>query len=217
MQAVVQERAAAVDGPRSVKVLVVHEEEMVRWGWRLIMSRQGWAGRCLGARDLEEALALAQRYEPSVAVLDLDLGDPGACQGTALALQRARPGIKVVLLAGRRSIATTTARMLGVRAVVPRALGAVELAATVRRVAAGEQLYVGTLGGDVSRLSGREREVLSLLAGGATNREIAAELVLSPETIKQHAAAIYRKLSVRNRTEAARIGERAGLVASLSG
>jgi LuxR family maltose regulon positive regulatory protein len=52
-------------------------------------------------------------------------------------------------------------------------------------------------------LSAREREVLALLAAGLTNREIAARLVISPETAKKHVAAIYAKLGVKNRTEAA--------------
>jgi two-component system response regulator DesR len=53
--------------------------------------------------------------------------------------------------------------------------------------------------------------VLTLLAEGATNREIAGQLHLSEETVKQHAAAIYRKLRVRNRTEAAQRGHQLGL------
>jgi LuxR family maltose regulon positive regulatory protein len=52
-------------------------------------------------------------------------------------------------------------------------------------------------------LSAREREVLALLAAGLTNREIAKQLVISPETAKKHVAAIYGKLGVKNRTQAA--------------
>lgn len=52
-------------------------------------------------------------------------------------------------------------------------------------------------------LSPREQEVLSLIAAGLTNREIADSLVISPETVKKHTGAIYGKLGVRNRTEAA--------------
>lgn len=55
-----------------------------------------------------------------------------------------------------------------------------------------------------SALTEREAQVLRLLARGATNREIAAELHLGPDAIKKHASAVYRKLGVRNRTEAAR-------------
>ena len=55
----------------------------------------------------------------------------------------------------------------------------------------------------IEPLTNREREILSLLAAGLTNREIADELVISPETVKKHAGNIYGKLGVGNRTEAA--------------
>jgi ATP/maltotriose-dependent transcriptional regulator MalT len=60
-------------------------------------------------------------------------------------------------------------------------------------------------------LSARERDVLGLMAGGATNREIAASLHLSPHTVKEHTSTLYRKLGVRNRAEAVRRAERLGL------
>ena len=62
-------------------------------------------------------------------------------------------------------------------------------------------------------LSPREREVLGLLATGATNREIAAQLHLSPHTVKEHTSGLYRKLDVRNRAEAVQRAERLGLTA----
>ena len=63
------------------------------------------------------------------------------------------------------------------------------------------------------QLTGREREVLERVAGGATNREIAAELHLSPHTVKEHTSALYRKLDVRNRAEAVQRAQRLGLLA----
>jgi ATP/maltotriose-dependent transcriptional regulator MalT len=62
-------------------------------------------------------------------------------------------------------------------------------------------------------LSERERTVLELLAGGATNPEIADSLHLSKHTVKEHTSAVYRKLGVRNRTEAVRRAQRLGLLA----
>jgi ATP/maltotriose-dependent transcriptional regulator MalT len=62
-------------------------------------------------------------------------------------------------------------------------------------------------------LSGREREVVGLIAGGATNREIAQRLYLSPHTVKEHTSAIYRKLGVRNRAEAVKRAQRLGIIA----
>ena len=65
------------------------------------------------------------------------------------------------------------------------------------RVAQLEESLLGTL-------SGRETEVLALLADGLTDREIADALVISPRTVESHVGAILRKLGVRNRAEAAR-------------
>jgi two-component system response regulator DesR len=62
------------------------------------------------------------------------------------------------------------------------------------------------------QLTAREREVLVHVAGGATNREIAEELHLSPHTVKEHTSALYRKLDVRNRAEAVQRAQRLGLL-----
>jgi DNA-binding NarL/FixJ family response regulator len=70
---------------------------------------------------------------------------------------------------------------------------------------------------DQSGLSRREREVLALLSGGATNKEIAAGLVISINTVERHLANIYSKLGVRGRAEAAAHAVRAGLVTAGNG
>ena len=64
-----------------------------------------------------------------------------------------------------------------------------------------------------STLSPRQREVLQLLACGATNAEIAVDLYLSHHTVKQHTSALYRKLNARNRTHAVQAAQRQGLIA----
>ena len=61
-------------------------------------------------------------------------------------------------------------------------------------------------------LSEREREVLEAVASGATNREIAGQLFLSPHTVKEHTSSLYRKLGVRNRAEAVQKAQRLGLI-----
>jgi two-component system response regulator DesR len=61
-------------------------------------------------------------------------------------------------------------------------------------------------------LSEREHEVLELIAGGSTNREIAERLFLSPHTVKEHTSALYRKLAARNRAEAVQRAQRIGLL-----
>ena len=54
--------------------------------------------------------------------------------------------------------------------------------------------------------------MLALIAGGSTNREIAAQLYLSPHTVKEHTSALYRKLKARNRAEAVQRAQRIGLL-----
>jgi DNA-binding NarL/FixJ family response regulator len=85
----------------------------------------------------------------------------------------------------------------------------------VGHVAAGGE-YFPPSPADAAGLSPRECEVLALMAGGESNREIASRLQLSPDTVKQHAKSIYRKLRVRNRTEAARRLDELGVAAPLA-
>ncbi|MGE5461936.1 MAG: helix-turn-helix domain-containing protein [Syntrophothermus sp.] len=66
--------------------------------------------------------------------------------------------------------------------------------------------------GLIEPLSGRELEVLHLMALGSTNQEIARRLVVAPGTIKAHAASIYRKLDVANRTEAVARARQMGIL-----
>ena len=63
---------------------------------------------------------------------------------------------------------------------------------------------------DLPTLTEREREILALIAIGATNREIAAELYLSPHTVKEHTSSLYRKLGARNRADAVQRAQRFG-------
>ena len=62
------------------------------------------------------------------------------------------------------------------------------------------------------RLTAREREILTLVADGLTNAEIAAELQLSPNTVKEHASSMFRKLGARNRADAIVRAQRLGVL-----
>ena len=83
----------------------------------------------------------------------------------------------------------------------------------VRMVGKGMTVFGRQEEAPATPLSDREREVLTLIASGATNREIAERLYLSPHTVKEHASALYRKLGVKNRAEATRRAERLGSLA----
>jgi DNA-binding NarL/FixJ family response regulator len=196
---------------RRLRVLVVDDHDVVHWGFRLLLTEQPWVERCVSARSAAEALELAKRYEPHVALVDLFVGeDSGAvlCE----TLRREVPKTRVLLISGAGWISPQAARAAGASGFVLKDWSANDITMAVRMVAKGMTVFAPRSDQqDAVALSGREREVVSLMATGATNREIAARLHLSPHTVKEHTSAVYRKLGVRNRTEAVQRAERLGL------
>jgi DNA-binding NarL/FixJ family response regulator len=193
-----------------VRVLVVDDHDVVHLGFRLLLTSQDWIERCVAAHDATEAVTLARRYEPHVVIVDLSVGQ-GSGPQVAEAVRTAIPSTRLILLSSAGHLSVSAAKRLGSSAMLPKRARAHDIARVVRHVAAGGR-HFPQVGVESSRLSDRECEVLTLLANGRTNREIAAKLHLAPDTVKNHAAAIYRKLGVRNRTEAARRGDELGLL-----
>jgi DNA-binding NarL/FixJ family response regulator len=198
--------------PERLSVLVVDDHDVVHWGFRLMLTQQPWVERCLSAHTGREALALTARYRPHVALVDLFIGEESGAE-ICEQLRAAEPGTRVLLFSGAGEISPHAARAAGASGFAYKDWPARKIAAAVRAVGLGTTMFdrhdrPGTLG-----LSDRERAVLELMSSGATNPEIAEALKLSKHTIKEHTSAVYRKLGVRNRTEAVQRAQRLGLVA----
>jgi DNA-binding NarL/FixJ family response regulator len=164
----------------------------------------------------EEALRLASNLVPDVVLLDIGMPGWGGL-ATVEKLSQACPATKVVML----TVFDDEDRLLaafkaGARGYVLKGLPARELAHIVRLVAAGEVYVSPTLAAGMlreltakrpqdplSELSEREREILSLVAEGMTNREIGERVHLAEKTIKHHMTNVLGKLHVRSRVEAA--------------
>ncbi len=196
---------------RRLRVLVVDDHDVVHWGFRVLLGEQPWVERCLAARTSAEALALAQKLRPDVALIDLFLaGESGAelCQ----AIRQASPETRVLLISGAGRMAPAAARAAGASGFISKESDAREVVAAVRAVASGMTMFAPTADQPEPMLTEREREVLELIAAGSTNREIAEALYLSPYTVKEHTSVLYRKLHARNRAEAVRQAQRIGLL-----
>jgi len=195
---------------RRLRVMVVDDHDVVHWGFRLMLGEQSWVERFLSARTGAEALELALRYEPHVALVDLFLGEES---GAELCEQlRARsPVTRVLLISGAGRISPSAARAAGASGFVSKDWDAEDVARAVLAVGSGMTVFEPRPEVSPTLLSEREREVLDRIASGATNREIAESLHLSPHTVKEHTSAIYRKLEVRNRAEAVQRAQRLGL------
>jgi DNA-binding NarL/FixJ family response regulator len=197
--------------PEQLRVLVVDDHDVVHWGFRLMMTQQPWVQRCLSAHSGREAVDMAVRYRPHVALVDLFIGEESGAE-ICEQLRAAEPSTRVLLFSGAGEISPQAARAAGASGFAYKDWPARRIASAVRMVGLGKTVFErqerqGALG-----LSDRERSVLELMASGSTNPEIAEALHLSKHTVKEHTSAVYRKLGVRNRTEAVQRAQRLGLV-----
>jgi two-component system response regulator DesR len=195
-----------------LRVLIVDDHDVVHWGFRLMLGNQPWVERCVSARSAAEAYALAARYSPHVALVDLFIGEESGPEICAQLRERS-PAMNILLISGAGRISPGAAKAAGASGFIPKDWGAADIARAVRMVGLGMTVFQPQVEIDAPPLSPREREVLDLIAGGSTNREIAAALHLSPHTIKEHTSSLYRKLGARNRAEAVQRSQRLGLSA----
>jgi DNA-binding NarL/FixJ family response regulator len=202
--------ADRLNGTEKLRVLVVDDHAVVQWGFRLLLGRQPWIGRCEAATTPDEAVEVAERLKPDVALVDLFLGERSGAD-LCEALRDVSPKTRVLLISGAGWISPETARAAGAAGFISKDWSAEEVANAVRIVGRGMTVFARQAEGPATPLSAREREVLELIGEGATNREIAARLFLSPHTVKDHTTALYRKLDVRNRAEAAKRAQQLGL------
>jgi two-component system response regulator DesR len=199
------------DDGRRIRVLVVDDHDVVQWGFRLLLERQPWVERCLAAQDSAEALQLAREVKPQVAVVDLFLGRQSGAE-LCDDLRAASPETKILLISGAGRISPGAARAAGASGFVSKDWGAPDVLRAIRMVGLGMDVFEPEPEAAQAPLSEREREVVSLIAAGATNREIAEQLFLSPHTVKEYTSGVYRKLGVRNRAEAVKRAQTLGLI-----
>ncbi|HET9123389.1 MAG TPA: response regulator transcription factor [Solirubrobacteraceae bacterium] len=206
------------DGERSperLRVLVVDDHDVVHWGFRLMLTQQPWVERCVSAHSGAEALVLAGRYRPHVALVDLFIGEESGAE-VCERLRAEQPATRVLLFSGAGEISPRAARAAGASGFASKDWPARRIASAVRIVGMGGTVFSAAReeasAGGAMGLSERERDVLMLMAEGRTNPEIGEALHLSRHTVKEHSSAVYRKLGVRNRTEAVQRAQRLGLV-----
>ena len=216
-----------------IRVLIADDEAMMRAGVRSILESDPEIEVVFEAANGREAIDGAQRHRPDVAVLDIRM--PGLDGlGAATEIAATVPGTRVVMLTTfgeddyiERALGGGALGFL-LKAADPRELiagvravsqgGAYLSPDIARRVIApyreGDRARSAEARDSAAALTDREREVLALLAAGASNAEIGAQLHLVEGTVKGYVSTILAKLGVRNRVEAAVLAYRAGIVAA---
>ncbi|MET8139846.1 response regulator transcription factor [Sphaerisporangium sp. NPDC005288] len=206
-----------------IRVLIVDDHEVVRQGLRFVLDQEEGievVGEC---GDGAEALAAVRAVRPSVVLLDMVM--PGMDGLDVLRrLGPDRPAV-IVLTSFQEDERVVAAVRLGALSYLPKTTAVDRVVEAVRAAAHGGSvlapgvaaLLVRQVRGGERRtpldfLTPREREVLTALARGRSNSEIARALSLGKETVKTHVSSVLAKLGVADRTQAAIFGLQHGLV-----
>lgn len=199
---------------REIDVLLIEDDSMVRSWVRLALQRSEF--RLAGeASTGSEALDLVGRRNPELLLVDYRLPDT---LGTELVRTLRHAGIDapaIVMTANPERGFNEAAREAGAQGTTLKSGSPDELLDALRALAGGETSFDGRhpeRPAGRAALSPREREVVRLVARGATNREVAQALEVGPETVKTLLARTYAKLGVRRRAEAVAEAQRQGLL-----
>lgn len=209
-----------------IRVLISDDHAVLRHGLRLILQSAPDIAVIGEAGTGSDAVAQAIASSPDVVLMDLDLPDMSGIEATHR-IRASSPETRVLILTvSDRKADFIGALKAGARGYLLKSMDSREVLAAIRRVADGEAVLPPKLAARLldeivepappdphpEELTEREMEVLTQLAQGLGNKEIAAALNISENTVKTHVRNILAKLGVRSRTEAATHALRGGLV-----
>jgi len=210
-----------------ISVLVADDHGIVREGLRRLLESEHDLQVVGEARDGREVLDEVEKHQPQVVVLDITMPRLGGLE-TLERLRANHPDVKVVLLSVHGDPPfIQSAIALGADGYILKNGRAAEIVTAVREVMNGGSYFSPAVAKEIvdqlrspkpavaepfSLLSGREREVLHLIADGLSAKEIGTELEISTKTVEAHRTSLMRKLGVRKATELVRYALRHGLI-----
>ena len=202
-----------------ITCLIVDDHEVVREGLRLSLSRAPNIRVVGEAADGESAIALAERRRPDVVIMDVRMPGMDGLQATKVISDRL-PDVAVLIFTAysERSLLSRGLES-GAKGYILKEAPHATLLRAIEKVAAGDGYVDPALmpafltGKDQNEmLTGREREILQLLADGMSNADVATKLFISQETVKSHVRHILAKLEADTRTHAVAIALREAII-----
>jgi DNA-binding NarL/FixJ family response regulator len=201
------------------RILIVDDHEVVREGLRALLSKREGFDVVGQAGTMEQAISEAARSQPDVIVMDVRLPDGSGIEACR-EIREVRPETKVIMLTSYADDDAVFASILaGAAGYVLKQTRGAALADAIASVARGESLLDAAVTQKVMErvrsasqrkaddpldaLTEQEHRILTLIAEGKTNKEIADEVYLSDKTVKNYVSNILSKLNLRRRSEAA--------------
>jgi two-component system response regulator NreC len=207
-----------------IRILLADDHAVVRQGFKMILAAQADMEIVGEAGNGREAVELAEKLRPEVAVMDVAMPELNGIEATRR-LAHSTPHTRVLALSMHKdSVYVREILRAGARGYLLKDSPSAELLAAVRAVASGEGYlspavsnavlddYRKHVTNPIDLLTSREREVLQMLAEGKTNKEIATVLNLSVYTVDAHRGRIMEKLNLHSINELVRFAVRNGLV-----
>jgi DNA-binding NarL/FixJ family response regulator len=203
---------------KSIRILAVDDHPLLRSGIAALLGTQADMSVIAEASDGKEAVEKFRAHRPDVTLMDLQMPEMNGLDAM-MAILREFPEARIIVLTTyTKDVEVLRAMKVGARAYLLKTLLDRELLDTIRAVHAGKKMLAAEASYELAEhstddaLTPGEIEVLQLIAAGNANKEIAAQLSLTEDTVKGRVKSILSKLGANDRTHAAMIGVKRGII-----
>jgi DNA-binding NarL/FixJ family response regulator len=212
----------------SIRVLVADDQSMVRAGFRMLLAEENDIDVVAEASTGREALDKAARFHPTVVLMDIRMPELDGLEATRRILATDPTARVLILTTFDLDEYIYEALRAGASGFVLKDDPPEQLIAAIRTVAAGDALLSPSVTRrvinqfthiprptpppELDELTGRERDILRLIAEGLSNAEIGERLYISETTVKTHVTHVLQKLNLRDRVQAVVLAYQSGLV-----